>query len=114
MKKSLNLGARPFIFPGIIFVPMLVPVFYQLFHREWREAFGIFGIWCLFLAFIVSQLHFRKIEVDEEKIVMLGWFGEKGRAYFRDVLRTHVGILFETGYLKWTPLVGQEEREIKI
>src|SRR4051812_31817908 len=98
MKKTLNLGRRPFIVLGIIFIPLLTPVFYQLFHREWREAFSILGIWCAIVAVMISQLHFRKIEVDEEKIAVLGWFGEKGRAYFRDVSYTRVGILFEPDY----------------
>lgn len=98
MKKTLNLGPRPFLFLGIIFVPMLIPVFYQLSHGEWREAFGILGIWCLLVAAVISQFHFRKIEVDDEKIVMLGWIGEKSRAYFRDVSHTSVGVLFERDY----------------
>jgi hypothetical protein len=95
MKKTLTLGARPFVVLGIIFVPLLIPVFYQLYRQEWREASGILAIWTLIVAFIISQLHFRKIEVDEEKIVVVGWYGEKARAYFRDVSHTRVCVLFE-------------------
>jgi hypothetical protein len=98
MQRTLRVGPRPLIIIGSILVPFLAVACYQAFLGEWNEATTTFGCLLLGALFFASQLYFLSIRIDDEKISIHGWLGEKAKVYFRDITRTHVNALFEKDF----------------
>lgn len=98
MQKTLKVGPRPLVIIGLILVPLAAVSGYEAFEGDWVGAAKTLGLLMLGTAFFATQLYFWSIRIDDEKIVIHGWQGEKERVYFRDITRTHANVLFEKDF----------------
>jgi hypothetical protein len=98
MQKTLRVGPRPLVIIGGVLLPFVAVAGYQAFLGDLIGSAKTVGWLSLGTVFFASQLYFVSIRVDDEKIAIHGWRGEKERVYFRDVTRTHANVLFEKDF----------------
>ena len=98
MQRTLRVSPRPFVIIATILLPFVAVVGYACFLREWVFAAKTLGCLVVVAVFLASQLYFLFVRVDEEKIAIHGWLGEKARVYFRDITCTRTNVLIEQDY----------------